>query len=76
MKRCRVEKVWVEMVRLQTAINILHEVAQTENGQPNYYIGGNYPRETGAVRRASLDLTRALADMRKSPYYKLPGEKK
>ena len=25
-----------------------------------------FPRESGACRRASLDLTRALADMRKS----------
>lgn len=26
---------------------------------------GDFPRESGAVRRASLDLTRALADMRR-----------
>ena len=26
------------------------------------------PRESGALRRASMDLTRALADWRRSPY--------
>ena len=73
MKRCRVEKVWVEMARLQSAISALHEAAVSENGQPDFY--HHFPRETGAVRRASMDLTRALADMRKSDYTKLPGEK-
>jgi len=73
MKRRRVEKVWVEMARLQSAISALHEAAVSENGQPDFY--HYFPRETGAVRRASMDLTRALADMRKSDYTKLPGEK-
>lgn len=31
---------------------------------PEYF--GNLPKEQGAVRRASLDLTRALADLRRS----------
>lgn len=73
MKRCRIEKVWVELARLQSAISALHEVAISENGQPEVY--NYFPRETGAVRRASMDLTRALADMRKSAYVKLSGEK-
>lgn len=29
--------------------------------------GGGSPKESGAVRRASLDLTRALAHMRRRP---------
>ncbi|MDB5412106.1 MAG: hypothetical protein JWR10_441 [Rubritepida sp.] len=29
---------------------------------------GTHPRESGAMKRASLDLTRALADVRRSPY--------
>lgn len=29
---------------------------------------GVYPKERGAMKRASLDLTRALADLRRSPY--------
>lgn len=29
---------------------------------------GTHPRERGAMKRASLDLTRALADVRRSPY--------
>jgi hypothetical protein len=29
---------------------------------------GTHPRESGALKRASMDLTRALADVRRSPY--------
>jgi hypothetical protein len=29
---------------------------------------GFHPRQMGAVKRASMDLTRALADLRRSPY--------
>lgn len=29
---------------------------------------GTHPRQNAAMKRASLDLTRALADVRKSPY--------
>lgn len=74
MKRSRVEKVWSEMARLQSAISALYEAAVNESGQPDFFYH-HFPRETGAVRRASMDLTRALADMRKSDYTKLPGEK-
>ena len=28
----------------------------------------NFPREQGAIRRASMDLTRSLADLRRNPY--------
>lgn len=29
------------------------------------YINDNFPKQSGAIRRASMDLTRALAEMRK-----------
>ena len=75
MRRCRVEKVFAECARLQGLISFLHDANITESrvGQPTIY--RDTPRETAAVRRASMDLTRALADMRKSSYMKLPGEK-
>ena len=28
----------------------------------------NFPREQGAIRRASMELTRSLADLRRNPY--------
>jgi hypothetical protein len=40
--------------------------------EPSPYVSGghnfthdNFPREQGAIRRASMDLTRALADLRR-----------
>ena len=75
MKHCRVEKVYSECVRLMGLISLLHEanVSAHRVGPPKVY--NSTPRETAAVRRASMDLTRALADLRKSDYEKLPGEK-
>jgi len=35
-----------------------------ENG-PYTFINDNFPREQGAIKRASMDLTRALADLRR-----------
>lgn len=29
------------------------------------FVNDNFPRESGAIRRASMDLTRALADLRR-----------
>lgn len=29
------------------------------------YVNDNFPREQGAIRRASMDLTRSLADLRR-----------
>ena len=31
------------------------------------FMRDSFPREQGAIRRASMDLTRALADLRRSP---------
>jgi len=33
--------------------------------QGRTYLNHNFPKEQGAIRRASMDLTRALADLRK-----------
>jgi hypothetical protein len=30
-----------------------------------FYMADNFPREQGSIRRASMDLTRALADLRR-----------
>ena len=35
------------------------------NAATGYYYGRCLPKETGFVRRSSMDLTRALADLRK-----------
>ena len=40
--------------------------AADKDGEPQRYFGLSYPpKETGAVRRASMDLTRALAALRR-----------
>lgn len=67
MRKERIDRVYSECKRLMERIDELRDVS-----------GGScnpYPRESGAVRRASMDLTRALADMRKPYYWKLPGDK-
>ena len=62
MFKYEIEKVKVELNRLADAIRVL-ELSDCLN-----IVDGEYQRGrlTGAVRRASLDLTRALADLRKS----------
>jgi len=72
VKRIRLEKVKAEMKRLQVTISNLE--GQFGEKKPDSYTY-SYPRETGAIKRASMDLTRALSDLRKSDYEKLPGEK-
>ncbi len=37
------------------------------DGSGRTYQDGNFPKEQGSIRRASMDLTRALADLRRSP---------
>lgn len=34
--------------------------------EAGFYMHDNHPREQGAIKRASMDLTRALADLRKN----------
>lgn len=38
---------------------------EVPNSPYNPFTNDNFPREQGAIRRASMDLTRALADLRK-----------
>jgi len=52
------ETVKEEIIRLQNKI-----VAFEVQKPTSFY---NYPKETGAIRRASMDLTRALADLRRT----------
>jgi len=53
-------RVETEIERLALAIADLRWV---ELEAPSY----SHPRQTGAIRRASMDLTRALADLRRAP---------
>ncbi len=45
------------------AKRFLARVADYKANPPHYEFAGN--KETGALRRASMDLTRALADLRR-----------
>lgn len=58
MTNDKIKAVEVEIERFQKRVNDLRE---TPKKQYQFY----QPRETGAIRRASLDLTRALAQLRK-----------
>jgi len=35
-------------------------------GSERHFTHDNYPRQQGAIKRASMDLTRALADLRRA----------
>lgn len=48
---------------VERADALLQERKKYDEGEKKYCF--NAPKESGAVRRASLDLTRALAEMRK-----------
>ena len=50
------------MVEAQRFIDRAHELSAAE---PTRGYFSSSPKESGAVRRASMDLTRALAEMRK-----------
>ena len=62
MNSKKIATVKSEMRRLQSRISEL-EIAASSHDAVQY--SWQYPKQTGAVRRASLDLTRALAEMRK-----------
>ncbi len=49
-----------EVLRVQAAIK---DVERASFEDPTFWITGR--KETGALRRASMDLTRALAEMRR-----------
>ena len=62
MNKQRIEQVEAEIARVQQRI---------AEWKASELLGwGTGPKENGALRRASLDLTRALADMRKPEVYR------
>ena len=64
MDRKKIKIAVAEAKRFIQRVEALPEPAPYEvNGHT--FMNDSFPRESGAVRRASMDLTRALADMRK-----------
>lgn len=66
----QLKQVRSDMDRLDMRITELiaaEEVAREEEERTGYYVSKptNGSRESGAVRRASMDLTRSLADLRR-----------
>lgn len=61
MTRQKIAKVVGEMARLQERIKNL----DAEMAKAPHLTMTDCPKETGAIRRSSMDLTRALADMRR-----------
>lgn len=54
--------------RLRVAVEEAERFLQRVNDLPTPHTGYEfYPKEQGAIKRASMDLTRALADLRR-PY--------
>jgi len=45
--------------------NLMEEDKKREMESKDYYYSSGNPKESGAVRRASMDLTRSLADLRR-----------
>ena len=58
-----IEEVEIEIARLSKRIDSLWESISEKDREKNRLY--SYGRHTGAIRRASLDLTRALARMRR-----------
>ena len=64
MKRYTITEAKEAAERFITAVDKLHE-REAADDYFRRYMGATGFKETAAVRRASLDLTRALAEMRK-----------
>lgn len=63
MKKQKVDEVMAEIDRLKKAIQTMKNAcAVSGDGDWKYYESGKY---TGAVRRSSMDLTRALTRLRR-----------
>ena len=62
MKHVALHKAKEEALRFLDRVKELEKNDTTEDTKFSYYWGSKY---TGAVKRASLDLTRARAEMRK-----------
>jgi hypothetical protein len=74
MRLTKINQVEIEIVRLQLAIAGLRLAHESDKAHSFKYSRGltdffetetNASSHTGAVKRASMDLTRALADLRK-----------
>lgn len=64
MHRDAINKAVEEAIRFISAVEKLPEPTTYDcNGVKLTH--DNYPKQSGAIRRASMDLTRALAEMRK-----------
>lgn len=59
MRQVDIDECIDELRRFKVRVKTLHD--QTRSDQDIYA----YPSETGAIKRASMDLTRALAKLRK-----------
>jgi hypothetical protein len=59
MTNDKISAVLAVQKRFNAAVTALHAARKGEGGRYDH------PRLTGALRRASMDLTRALADLRK-----------
>lgn len=64
MQRERIKAAYEEALRFIAKVDALPEPKPYE-WQGRQFTNDNYPKEQGAIRRASMDLTRALAEMRK-----------
>ena len=64
MNRYKIERIKREAARFLDAVQELEQKGHLSDGYgcPKFYYPGKY---TGAVRRASMDLTRALAKLRR-----------
>jgi hypothetical protein len=59
------ESAKIEAVRFINKVALLESAIERESKEQ---YACNTPKESGAVRRASMDLTRALAELRKPDY--------
>ena len=66
MNRRRLQIAVAEAKRFLARAEALPPEVETAPGDYSNFFTNNHPKETGAIRRASMDLTRALADLRKS----------
>ncbi len=68
MQHQTLSKAVAEAERFLRAARALQRVEKTDPvatlAQSHGHLSGYHPRESGAVMRASMDLTRALADLR------------
>ena len=61
-----IKKLNKTIVVLKRFVDAANEAKKELSGQESQtYCPGSCPKQTGAVRRASMDLTRALAELRK-----------